>query len=266
MAHICLGSVLLRRGDLAGAEAAYRTAIALNPKSSSNHNRLGWALQAQGDLVGAEAAYRTAIALNASNRYPQENLNIVRRIAPLLPRLDDVLAGRTAPASPVEAANFALLCAQPFRRQYTAAARLYDHAFAEDAKLLDDLANNPPLSHHYYAACCAVLAGSGQGSDAPAEPARRAALRGQALAWLRAGLVQWGKQAASDNAADRKKAADALNDWLTDSEEYGVGPGRFPKDLSAAEQRGWEALWSDIRATLAVAQKPIPPAPATTKP
>jgi serine/threonine-protein kinase len=261
-----LASVCLKRGNLAGAEAEYRKLVALTPKSSYSHNSLGWTLQFKGDLAGAEAEYRTAIALDPSHRSPKANLNVVQRIAPLLPRLDDVLAGRTAPASPVEAANFALLCAQPFRHQYAAAARLYDQAFAADVKLRDDLANHPPLSHHYYAACCAVLAGSGQGSDAPAEPARRAALRGQALAWFRAGLFQWGKQAASDNAADRKRAADALNAWLTDSEDYGVGPGRFPKDLPAAEQRGWESLWSDIRATLAAAQKPVLSAPATTKP
>jgi Flp pilus assembly protein TadD len=214
VAHSGLASVWVKRGNLAGAEAEFRKLVALEPKSSDYHNNLGWTLQLQGDLAGAESEYRTAIALDPSNRLPQANLNVVQRIAPLLPRLDDVLAGRTAPASPVEAANFALLCAQPFRHQYAAAARLYDHAFADDAKLRDDLVNNPPLSHHYYAACCAVLAGSGQGSDAPAEPARRAALRGQALAWFRAGLVQWGKQAASDNAADRKRAADALNAWL----------------------------------------------------
>jgi hypothetical protein len=197
---------------------------------------------------------------------PRENLDVVQRIAPLLPRLDDVLAGRTVPASPAEAANFALLCAQRFRNQYATASLLYDHAFADDPKLPDDLANNPPLSHRYYAACCAALAGSGQCADAPADPARRAALRGQALAWLRAGFARWSKQAASENPADRKKAVDALNDWLSDSEDYGVGPGRFPKDLPAGERSDWESLWSDVRATLAAAQKPVPPAPVTTKP
>jgi Flp pilus assembly protein TadD len=264
--HNDLGQTLQLKGNLAGAEAEYRTAIALDPKSSGSHNGLGWTLQLKGDLAGAEAEYRMAIALDPSNRYPRENLAVVQRIAPLLPRLDDVLAGRTAPASPAEAANFALLCAQRFRRNYVVAARLYDRAFADDPELPNDLANNPPATHLYYAACCAVLAGSGQGSDALADPARRAVLRGQALAWLRAGLVQRGTQAASDNVADRKKAADALDDWLTDGEHYGVGPGGFPKDLPAAERPDWESLWSDIRATLAAAQKPFSPAPVTTKP
>jgi eukaryotic-like serine/threonine-protein kinase len=266
VAHSSLANIWEKRGNLAGAEAEYRKLVTLEPKSSFYHNHLGWTLQLQGDLAGAEAEYREAIALDPSNRYPRENLAVVQRIAPLLSRLDDVLAGRTVPASPVEAANFALLCAQPFRRQYAAAARLYGQAFADDPKLPQDLANNPPLSHHYYAACCAAIAGSGQGFDAPADPAARAALRGQALAWLRAGLALRRKQAASDNSTDRAKAAQALDDWLTDSEDFGIRPGGVPRDLPAAEQTGWESLWSDVRATLANAQKPVPPTPTTTKP
>jgi serine/threonine-protein kinase len=265
-AHSKLANLWQKRGNLAGAAAEYRKLVALEPKSSFYHNHLGWTLQLQGNLAGALAEYRVAIALDPSNRYPRDNLAVVERIAPLLSRLDGVLAGRTVPASPVEAANFALLCAQPFRHQYAAAARLYDRAFADDRKLPDDLANNPPLSHLYYAACCAAIAGSGQGSDAPADPTARAALRGQALAWLRAGLALRQKQAASDNSADRDKAARALNDWLTDSEDFGISPGGVPRDLPAAERTGWESLWSDVRATLAAAQKPVPPAPTTSKP
>jgi tetratricopeptide (TPR) repeat protein len=266
VAHSKLANIWEKRGDLARAEAEYRKLVALEPKSSFYHNHLGWTLQCQGKLAGAKDEYDAAIAFDLSNRYPRENLAVVRQIAPLLSRLDDVLAGRTAPASPAETANFALLCAQHFRRQYAAAARLYERAFADDPKIPADLANNPPLSHHYYAACSAALAGSGHGTDAPADPARRAALRRQALAWFRAGLAQRVQQAASDNAAERSRAADALNDWLSDSEDYGVRLGELPKDLVAAERPGWESLSSDVRAALAAAQKPVPPAPATKKP
>jgi tetratricopeptide (TPR) repeat protein len=264
--HDGLAILHQRRGDLAGAEAEYRKVIALDPKNSFIHNALGWLLHGKGDLAGAEAEYRSAIMLDPNNGAPQANLAVVQRIAPLLSRLDGVLAGRTVPASPAEAANFALLCAQRFRRDYAAAVRLYDHAFADDPKLPDDLANNPPATHRYYAVCCAALAGSGEGTDAPSDPARRAALREQALTWLRADLAWLGKQAASDNSADRKNAANAVNKWLADSEDYGVRPGGFPRDLSAAERSGWESLWSDVRATLAAARKPVPHAPTTTKP
>jgi hypothetical protein len=180
-----------------------------------------------------------------------------------VPRLDDVLAGRTVPASPAEAANFGLLCAQPFRRQYAAAVQLYDRAFADDPKLADDLSSG----NRYNAACYATRAASGQGADAPADPPeRRAALRGKALAWLRANLASWSRQAASDKPAERKMAADKMTHWLKDSDLAAVRPGDAKYDLPAAERPGWESLWSDVRATLAVAQKPVRPAPVTTKP
>ena len=198
LAHSSLGQVLELKGDLAGAKAEYRKAIELDPKISDLHNRLGWFLQLKGDLAGAEAEYRKAIKLGPIDSSPRKNLALVQRVGPLLPRLDEIVAGRAAPASPAEAVNFALLCTRRFVRQYTAAARLFDRAFAADP-------------------------------------------------------------------AERAKAAAALDLWLRDGEEFGVGPGKSPGSLPADEHSAWDTLWADVRATLERAKKPAPAAPPAPK-
>jgi hypothetical protein len=221
----------------------------------------------KGDLAGAEVEYRAAIELDPNSPIPRKDLALVRRIGPLLPRFDDVVAGRAAPASPSEAVNFALLCAERFRGQYTAAARLFVRAFADDPRQAEDLALSDELraSHRYYAACAAVMAGAGRGADAPADAAKRGALRRQALDWLRADLAAWAAKAACDDPAERAKAAAALDLWLGDSQEIGVGPGKAPDGLPADEQSAWDALWTDVRATLERARKPVPAPPPAPK-
>jgi hypothetical protein len=91
-------------------------------------------------------------------------------------------------------------------------------------------------------------------------------LRGKALAWLRADLALWSKQAASNKQTERNAASAKMMLWFEDSNLAAVRPDHAKCDLPAAERPGWESLWSDVRATIAAARKPIPPAPATTKP
>ena len=56
------------RGDLDGAEAAYRAAIAADPGHANAHSNLGFLLhQERKDFDGAEAAYRAAIAADPGN-------------------------------------------------------------------------------------------------------------------------------------------------------------------------------------------------------
>jgi Flp pilus assembly protein TadD len=59
--HYNLATVLKARGDLTGAIAAYRRAIALDSNFAWAHNNLGQALLARRDVPGAIAAYRAAI-------------------------------------------------------------------------------------------------------------------------------------------------------------------------------------------------------------
>src|SRR5262249_19602766 len=64
-----LGLALRGRGDMAGAEASFRRAIALGPDYAPSHYNLGLALGDRGDKVGAEASFRRAVALKPDIAY-----------------------------------------------------------------------------------------------------------------------------------------------------------------------------------------------------
>ena len=59
-----LGALLQKKGDLAGAEAAYLKAIEIDPRHVDAHSNLGVLLEKKGDLAGAEAAYLKAIEID----------------------------------------------------------------------------------------------------------------------------------------------------------------------------------------------------------
>ena len=77
-AHCYLGTLLLKRGDIDGAEAAYRGAIAADPGFASTHFSLAILLQYERkDFDGAEAAYRAAIAADPKCTDAHNNLNLL---------------------------------------------------------------------------------------------------------------------------------------------------------------------------------------------
>ena len=211
---------------------------------------------------GAEAAYRKLVALNPKSASARSRLADVERMVSLLPRLDDVVAGRVEPTDAAEALGFARLCSQTSRRRYAAAVRLFGWAFARIPKLSDD----QTAEHRYNAACHALRAGCGQGSDAPADSAGRAALRGKALGWLRADLALGAMQADSDKPADRQTAAARLLYWLDDSDLAGVRPGPGRIDLPAVERAAWDSFWAEVRAMRDRASRPISTRPTAPKP
>ena len=254
LAHNNLGIVLVDRKDLSGAEAAFREAIRLDPKSAPAHYNLGSLLRDTKDLGGAVAEYKKAIRLDPKLDTAAQNLPRAERMRQVLPRLPAVLDGQAEPATPDAACAFARLCGQPFEKRYAAAVRLFDGAFTADPPLAADL----KLAHRYYASTYAVLAAAGEGIDAPADASARAALRQKALGWFGADLELRRKQAASADAAERNDAAAKLSYWLSDPDLSGVrSPAPLAK-LPDAERSEWEKLWVDVKATLAVAQKPPP--------
>jgi tetratricopeptide (TPR) repeat protein len=238
-----LGETLLEKGDAAGAIAVYREGIKFNPAATRLHLNLGLALEHAGDLKAAAAAYAEAGRLDPKDPAARRHLAEVNELIPLLPRLDDVAAGRAEPASPAEAFAFARLCGRPFRRQFAAAARLCGRAFAAQPQLVAD----PSAGNRYNAACCAALAGGGEGADAPADPAARAALRGQALDWLRADLAARTRGLDAADEAGRKRVAEKMRWWLRDPELAGVRGTFRLAALPAAEGRAWRAFWDDVR-------------------
>jgi tetratricopeptide (TPR) repeat protein/tRNA A-37 threonylcarbamoyl transferase component Bud32 len=254
-AHNGLGNVLYDQGNLDGALHAYKEALRFDPKFAQAHNGLGNILRDQGDLDGALHAYQEALRFDPKYTLARTNLRRLEGLRQVLPRLPDILAGRTEPTTPAEGCTFAELCGRSSPKRFAAAARLYEKAFAADPKLADDLT----AFHRYNAACYAARSARGDGIDAPASPSERTALRAQALAWLRADLALHQKQAASANATERQTAAERLAHWLTDADLSGVRPGKEPLVLPAEERAAWEALWAEVRATRATAQEPMLP-------
>jgi tetratricopeptide (TPR) repeat protein len=286
-AHYNLGVALQDKGEVGEAIVCYRRAIAADPRHAPAHSNLGLALQDRGQFEEAMACYRRAIAADPKfakahgalgqallhqGRFAQADA-VTRRCLDLLPPahplrimvsrqlqqcqrllyLDDWLAairqGKATPRDASERLSLARWCQQPYKRLYATAARLYTEAFALQPSLAADL----NAAHRYNAACCAARAARGDGVDAPAGATERARLRARTLAWLRADLALLKKRAA--DPAQRRMAAAWLAHCLGDADL-----DRGWSALPAGERAEWDAFWADVRATLAAALNPSPPA------
>jgi len=74
LAHRNLGIALHVQGDLDGAEAAYRTALARDETEPVVHNNLGVILMGRGDLFTAERHLRRELELNPGHAPAHDNL------------------------------------------------------------------------------------------------------------------------------------------------------------------------------------------------
>jgi hypothetical protein len=74
MAYTALGGVRMARGDNAGAELAYRQALALSPHYATASNNLGIALEHQGRLDEAKASFEQAQIDDPKQPQVRENL------------------------------------------------------------------------------------------------------------------------------------------------------------------------------------------------
>jgi tetratricopeptide (TPR) repeat protein len=74
--HYNLGLALHANNDLKGALAAYQEAIRLNPQFAPAHCDLGVALKDSNDLAGAIAAYKEAIRLDPKYALARHNLGV----------------------------------------------------------------------------------------------------------------------------------------------------------------------------------------------
>ncbi len=71
-----LGSLLDAAGDLAGAEAAYRSALGLEPSAAYLHNNLGFNLMLQNRMTEAVSEFRRALELDPHSMVTHNNLGI----------------------------------------------------------------------------------------------------------------------------------------------------------------------------------------------
>lgn len=80
-AHYALGKCLGASHDVRGSEHAYRTALQLDPDDPDAGNALGLMLwRARGDLQGAEAAFRAVVRAHPKRMTPRVNLDRLLRM------------------------------------------------------------------------------------------------------------------------------------------------------------------------------------------
>lgn len=76
-AHQSLGIILMDRRDSHGAEAEFLAATAICPQDFLSHYNLGVALALNGDEPGAETQYRKALKLNPAHACSRLNLGVI---------------------------------------------------------------------------------------------------------------------------------------------------------------------------------------------
>jgi serine/threonine-protein kinase len=272
--HFWLGKALKDLGRLDEGVIAYREAIRLKTAYPEAHRKrdpdlaiapykwlgaeahceLGHVLRQQGEVREALEKLRRGHELGSkSPGWPYPSAEWVReceRLVELDGKLPDYVARKTTPASPSERVQLAELCS--LKRLNGAAARFFSEAFTAEPKLAEDLR----ALHRYNAACAAALAGCGQGKDADQSNVQeRVRLRGQALDWLRADLVAWGRLLEQQPDKIAPALTNMMQPWQQDPDFAGVrGPEALAK-LPDAERQAWQKLWKDVAAMLKQAQE-----------
>jgi serine/threonine protein kinase/Flp pilus assembly protein TadD len=259
-AHYNLGLVYQLQKKGSAAVPAYREAIRLNPAYAEAHCNLGLVLLEQGRFAEALAALKRGHELGLKrNHWPcpsDEWVRQAQKLVDLEARLPKILSGEAQPTDSGERIELAQLCRR-HKKQYTAAARFYAAAFADQPERADDLV----ASHRYYAACAAALAATGQGEDAgKLDDKERARLRGQTLDWLRADLMRWRKQGEGKDARARAVVRQVMQHWLRDSDLAGVRDPAGQAKLPEAERQQWQKLWGEVKDLLSrtAAESPGP--------
>ena len=259
-----LGALMNDQAKPQDAEEFYRRALTVqkalvqeNSQASAfreelarTHFSLGLLLSDNGRLLEAVTEFRQAGGLGQANTAGL--IQQCERQLALVNRLPAMLQGKDKPKDAAEEIEFALLCQQPWQERNRAAVRFYEAAFARDGKLADDMQQQ----YRYNASCSAVLAADGKGKDAGnIDGVEKVRLRRQALAWLKAHLAYWTKQAASGKPPDLNLAQSTLQHWQQDSDLASVRGANIAK-LPPPEQAAWQRLWQDVEAVSAKNKMP----------
>jgi len=279
-AYCQLGYALDEKQDWDGAVAAYKQAIVLDPGLASAYYNLGHALNHLGDTEEAVAAYQKAVALAPKHAYAHgalarallrlgrcaEGQEHARRALELVPekdavrptvvqlqqacghmlalekKLSEILGGQKA-CNATERILLARMC--EYRKKSYAAVRLYAAAFQIDPACAGDLRE----AHRSRAAPNAVLAAAGQSEDASSRPDKEvAALRRQALEWLRADLEASARLLGQNETAGKRLVQQRLARWRDDPDLASVRDDKALDRLSEAEHAAWRKLWRDVAA------------------
>jgi WD40 repeat protein/serine/threonine protein kinase len=153
---------------------------------------------------------------------------IERRLASETARCEDLLAfARTAFS----------------QKRFARAAGLWAAAFASDPKGFDDVAT----PHRYAAARAAALAAAGQSrGEPPPDDTAKAALRRQALEWLKAELAVRDRMLEENLAQERAGVVPNPSAWKKDDALAGVRDPAALAKLPPEEQQAFARLWADV--------------------
>jgi tetratricopeptide (TPR) repeat protein len=250
--HANLSGALDDAGDYAGAIAAARKALELDPNNILARFNRAEALARTGQFAEALADYRCAERLLKPKDPNQETVrNAVRQAEQLLraeAKLPAILKGEAKPADAEEQLALAQVCLATQR--YANSARFFAAAFAASPALerTDDRCE---------AALAAAQAGSGRGEHMPKPDSREQAhWRQQAVQWLRAELDFQRKQLASGKLADRYAVQKTLRLLLRRIELADIRDDAKLRKLPEEEHDACRRLWADIAALLAEADSP----------
>jgi tetratricopeptide (TPR) repeat protein len=246
-AHNNLGNALRDNGRLDEAIIAYREALRLNKDYPEAHCGLGITLARQGRFADARAELKRGHELGTRNpgwSYPSAQwVRAAEQFAQLDERLSAVLAGTAKPKDTSERLAFADLCQNPYRQRYAAALRFYEEAFAAEPKLT----GKHPSGARYNAARIAALAGCGQGKEAGRlEEKQRAALRRQALDWLRADLEAYRRLLDKEPDKAGPLVRERMQHWQQDKGFVGMRGADALAELREVERSAWQQLWADV--------------------
>jgi tetratricopeptide (TPR) repeat protein len=244
-----LGMVKNRLGDLPGAEAALRQATALSPRYAGGYLELGFVLRRQGRFAESLVAFTLGHELGPRSPDPKNPsvqwLREAERWLEVEAKLPAVVKGELKPRDGTERIEYGTVAKA--RKQFAAAARLYEQAFADEPALEQSLES----SHRYDAACYAALAGCGQGEDAsPLDDKERPRLRRQALIWLRAELTAWQEHLKKEPVKGRLTISQKLRHWQKDSDLAQVRGAEALKQWPEGERLAWQQLWDDVETLL----------------
>jgi tetratricopeptide (TPR) repeat protein len=252
--HYNLGQALQANDQPDAAVTEYRAALDRDPTFARAHCNLGQIMRQQGQFVESLLCYRKGHEFGSRQRdWRFDSARWVRnaeRLVGLEQSLLTVLSGHDRPANNADRLTLAWMCAV-HKRLPAAAVRLYEEAFAAEAKAADD----PRNSHRYNAARAAASAAAERGKDTGKLDANeRNRLRKQALEWLRADLAYWTKQAEGGDAKARAEARKTLQRWQTDADLASLRDADTLQKLSESERDACHRFWDDVVALLKIVE------------
>jgi tetratricopeptide (TPR) repeat protein len=240
-----LGLALMDGGRLPEAVAAFRKAIQLDARDPRAYCGLGEALFRQGKFVEGAAALRHCRDLRPQGSYYNktavEELRSHERQIALDEELTAILKGGDRPAG-ARCLELAEFCSRDKRLHWTA-VQFYAEGLSTEPRTLTE-----PGTVWYRAARSAVLAADGDADDGRVLPDKvTVGLRQQALAWLRADLVQSVHLAGGPPAVSRI-VRERLARWRTDTALASVRDTSALARLPEDERGPWRRFWDDVAA------------------